>query len=119
MHAQPSSINIDSDLTLVDLDDNEDATAETMLIPIDGFFEVPLEIVEARGWVDVASGRWRYRDENVIVLESRALTCGVEILASTQQLFRKRMCGACGQHGRGPQFGKTEITQFLGADMYS
>ena len=26
-----------------------------MLIPIDGFPEVPLEVVEASGWVDVAS----------------------------------------------------------------
>ena len=61
-----------------------------MLTPIDGFPEVPLEIVEANGWVAVASGRWRHRDENIIVLESRALTREVEILASTQQLYRKR-----------------------------
>ena len=68
---------------LVDLIENEDATAEMMLIPTDGFPEVPLEVVEA-------SGRWRHRNESISVLESRALTRGVEILASTQQLFRKR-----------------------------
>ena len=60
-----------------------------MLVLVDGFPEVPLEVVEASGWMDVASGRWRYRNENVIVLES-ALTRGVEILASTQQLYQKR-----------------------------
>ena len=51
---------------------------------------MPLEVVETCGWVDVASGRWRHQNENVIVLESRAPTRGVEILASTQQLFQKR-----------------------------
>ena len=51
---------------------------------------VPLEVVEASGWMEVASGRWRYRKENIIVLESRALTRRVEILASTQQLYQKR-----------------------------
>ena len=36
--------------------------------------------------MDVASGRWRQRNESIIVLETRALTR----LASTQQLFQKR-----------------------------
>ena len=54
-----------------------------MLVPVDGFPEVPLEVVEASGWMDVASGRWRDRNENIVVLESRALTRGFEILAST------------------------------------
>ena len=66
------------------------AAGEKMLVPIDGFPEVPLEVVEASVWMDVASGRWRYRNENIIVLESRALTRGVEILGSTQQLCQKR-----------------------------
>ena len=75
-----------------------------MLIPMDGFREVPLGTVEASGWVESASGRRRYRDENIIFLESKALTRGVEILVSTRQLYRKKVCGTCGQHGRGPQF---------------
>ena len=79
----------DSRGDLIDLLETEDATAEMMLLPIDGFPEVPLEVDEASGWVDVASGRWRHRNESIIVLESRVLTRGVEILASTQ-LFRKR-----------------------------
>ena len=53
-------LGFDSRGDLIDLDETEDVTAETMLIPIDGFLEVPLQIVEASGWVDVASGRWRY-----------------------------------------------------------
>ena len=28
-----------------------------MLVPVDDFPEVPLEFVEASGWIDVASGR--------------------------------------------------------------
>ena len=58
-----------------------------MLVPIDGFPEVPLEVVEASGWMDVVSGRRRHRNENIIV---RARTRGVEILASTQHLYQKR-----------------------------
>ena len=58
-----------------------------MLVPVDGFPEVPLEVVEASGRTDVASERWRHRNESIIVLEIRALTRGIEILASTQQLF--------------------------------
>ena len=74
---------------LIDLDENDDASAETRLIPVDNFPGVPLEIEEASGWRDVASGQWRYTDENIIVLESRALTRGIEFLASTHQLYRK------------------------------
>ena len=81
---------------LIDLDENEDETTETMLIPTDDFLEVPLEVVEASGWVEVAAGRWRYGDETIIVLESRALTRGVEILASAQQLYRKRCVALVG-----------------------
>ena len=60
VHARLSLINIDSDLRgdLIDLIENDDATAEMMLVPIDNFPEVPLEVVEASGWIDVASGRW-------------------------------------------------------------
>ena len=54
---------------------------------------MPLEVVEASDWVDVAFGRWRHRNESIVVLESRAQTRGVEILASNQQLFLK-MCVA-------------------------
>ena len=42
---------------LVDLDENDDASAETRLTPVDNFPEVPLENVEASGWKDVASGQ--------------------------------------------------------------
>ena len=93
MHAQRSLINISSDLTrgdLIDPIENDDRTAEMMLVSVDGFPEVPHEVVQASGWMDVASGRWRHLNESIIVLESRALTRGIEILASTQQLFRKR-----------------------------
>ena len=48
--------------------ENEDATGEKMLVLVDSFPEAPLEVV----------------------VESRALTRGVEILARTQRLFRKR-----------------------------
>ena len=78
---------------MVDLTEYDDAAGEMMLVLVDGFPEVPLEVVEASGWMDVASGRWRYRNENVIVLES-ALTRGVEILASTQQLYQKKVRSA-------------------------
>ena len=91
---------------LIDLIETADATAETMLIPIGGFPEVPLEVVEASGWVDVASGRWRHRNENIIVLESRALTRGDEILASTQELCRKR-CVALVDDMAAPHFLKS------------
>ena len=93
VHARRSLISTGSDLTrgdLIDLIENDDATAEMMLAPIDGLPEVPLEVVEASGWMDVAWGRWLHRNESIIVLENRALTRGVEILESTQQLFRKR-----------------------------
>ena len=83
-------LGFDSRGDLIDLIETKDATAEMMLIPVDGFPEVPLEVVEASDWVDVASNRWRHRRESIIVLESRALTRGVEILASTEQLFQKR-----------------------------
>ena len=72
------------------MDENDDASDETGLIPVDHFPEVPLEIVEASEWKDAASGQWRYTDENIIVLESRALTRGIEIIASTHQLYRKK-----------------------------
>ena len=74
-------LEFDSHGDLVDLDENEDGAIGTVLIPTDDFPEVPLEVVEASGWVDVAAGRWRYSDEKIVVLESRALTRGVEILA--------------------------------------
>ena len=89
---------------LIELIENDDATAERMLVPVDSFPEVPLEVVEGSGWIDVASGRWRHRNENIIVLESRALTRGVEILASTQQLFRKWCVALVDNMGRSPQF---------------
>ena len=54
---------------LADLVESDDATAEMMLVPKDNFPEVPLEVVEASGWIDVASGRWRHQNENIIVLE--------------------------------------------------
>ena len=69
VHAQPSWITIvlgfGTGGDLIDLDEVEDAAAETMLIPVDNFPEVPLEVVEASGWKDVASGQWRYKDENI------------------------------------------------------
>ena len=83
-------LGFDSRGDLIDLVEYDDVTAEMMLVPVGNFPEVPLEVVEASGWIDVASGRWRHRDENIIVLENRALTRGIEILASTQRLFRKR-----------------------------
>ena len=70
--------------------ETDDAKAEMRLIPIHGFPEVPLDVVEAIGWMDIASGRWRHRNESIIVLESRTPTRGVEILAGTQQMFQKR-----------------------------
>ena len=103
----------DSRGDLIDLDENEDETTETLLIPTEGFPEVPFEVVEASGWVDVAAGRWGYRDESIVVLESRALTRGVEILAIAQQLNRKR-CVALVNN-----MAAAEITQFLGDDMFS
>ena len=83
-------LGFDSRGDLVDLIENVDAAGEMMFVPVHGFPEVPLEVVEASGWMDIASGRWRYRNENIIVLESRALTRGVEIFASTQQLYQKK-----------------------------
>ena len=77
-------LGFDSRGDLIDLIENDDATAEMMLV-----LTTSQRCREASGWLDVASGRWRHRNEN-IVLESRALTRGVEILASTQRLFRKR-----------------------------
>ena len=70
-----------------------------MLIPTDGFPEVPLEVVEASGWMDVASGRWRHRNESIIVLESRALTRGVENPRKYPTTVSKKVCDACGQYG--------------------
>ena len=84
-----------------------------MLIPTDEFPEVPLEVVEASGWVDVAAGRWGYRDESIVVLESRVRKRGCEILASAQQLYRKR-CVALVDN-----MAAAEITQFPGDDMFS
>ena len=60
-------LGFDSRGDLIDLIENEDTTGETMLVPIDSFREVPLEVVEASGWIDVASGRWRHRNESIIV----------------------------------------------------
>ena len=82
---------------------------------MDGFPEAPLEVLEATGWKDVTSRRQRREDENIVVLENRALTRGVEILVSMRQLYRKR-CVALMDN---TQFLKTEITQFLVADLYS
>ena len=61
-----------------------------MLNPTDDFLQVPLEVVVSSCSVDVAAGPWGYRDETIIVLESRALTRGFEILASVHQLYRQR-----------------------------
>ena len=74
---------------------------------------MPLEIVEASGWVDVASGRWRYRDENIVVLEIRALTRGVEILASTQQLYRKRCVALVDKMAAALSFERRRSRNFL------
>ena len=59
---------------LVDFNEGEDPTAETTLITVDGFLDVSLEFVEATGWINIASARWRFKDENSIVIESRPLT---------------------------------------------
>ena len=58
-------LGFDSRGDLIDLVENDDVTAEMMLVLVDNFLVVPLEVVEASGWMDVASGRWRYRKENV------------------------------------------------------
>ena len=58
----------DSRGDLVDLIEKDDATAKMMLVPVNGFPKVPLEVVEDNGWMDVASGRWRHRNESIIVL---------------------------------------------------
>ena len=50
-------LGFDSRGHLTDLIENDDATTEMMLVPIDNFLGVPLEVVEASGWIDVASGR--------------------------------------------------------------
>ena len=80
VHARRSLINIGSGFhsrgDLIDLIENDAATAEMMLVPIDGFPEVPLKVVEASGWVDVTLDRWRHRNESIIVLEGRALMRG-------------------------------------------
>ena len=55
-------LGFDSRSDLIDLIENDDTTAEMMLVLVDNFLEVPLEVVEASGWVDVASGRWRPRN---------------------------------------------------------
>ena len=56
----------DSRGDLIDLIEIDEVTVEMMLVPIDGLPEVPLEVVEASGWMDVASGRWRHRNESII-----------------------------------------------------
>ena len=84
-----------------------------MLVPIDNFPEVPLEVVEASGWIDVASGRWRHRNESIIVLESRPRTRGVEILASTQQLFRKRCVALVDNMATALSFARRRSRNFL------
>ena len=75
-------LGFDSRGDLIDLIQTGDATVEMMLVPIHGFPDVPLEVVEASGWMDVASKRWRHRNESIIVLETSSNT--------RQQLFRKR-----------------------------
>ena len=96
---------------------SERAAGERMLVPIDGFPEVPLEVVEASGWMDVASGRWRYRNEN-IVLGSRALTRVVEILASTQQLYQKRCVALVDNMAVALSFERRRSRNFLVRSQY-
>ena len=98
---------------LIDLDEVEDAAAEMMLISVDNFPQVPLEVVEASGWEDVASGQWRYKDENIIVLESRALTRGIEILAATHQLYRKRCVALVDKMSAALSFERRRSRNFL------
>ena len=69
--------------------DSANAAGEMMLVPVEGFPDVPLEVVHASGWKDVASGRRRYRNENIMCLGR-----GVEIFASTQQLYQKKVRSA-------------------------
>ena len=93
--AQLSLINIGSSSTRVE---TWLTSTKATIRPVDCFPEVPLEVVEATGWQDVASRRLGRHDENSCLRESRALTRGVEILASFRQLYQS------GQHVRGPQF---------------
>ena len=58
-------LGFDSRGDLIDSVEYDDVTAEMMLVLVDNFLVVPLEVVEASGWMDVASGRWRYRKENI------------------------------------------------------
>ena len=104
---------------LIDLDENDDASDETRLIPVDNFPEVSLEIVEASGWKDVASGKWRYTDENTIVLESRALTRGIEILASTHQLNRKMCVASVDNMSAALSFERRRSRNFFDVQVYS
>ena len=65
--AQPSLITTGSGFDtfgdLVDLNENDIASEETGPIPVVYFPEVPLEVVDAGDWKDVASGQWRCTDE--------------------------------------------------------
>ena len=80
-------IGFDTREDVVDLDEGDDPTSGMTLTAVDNFAEVPLEVVEATDWKDVGSRRWRRQDEK----EKRALTRGVEILASMRQLYQKRV----------------------------
>ena len=65
--AQPSLITTGSGFDtfgdLIDLNENDIASEETEPIPVVYFPEVPLEVVDAGDWKDVASGQWRCTDE--------------------------------------------------------
>ena len=96
-------LGFDSRGGLNDLIENEDATGETMLVPIDTFPEVPLEVVEAIGWIDVVWGRWSHRNEDIVVLESGALTRGISTDCFGKSVWRlwHHCLGEQSSHTRG------------------
>ena len=100
----------DSRGDLIDLIENDDAAFQMMLVPFDGFPEVPLE---------VASGRWRYRNESSLSWRAELSHAGVGILVIPNKCIKKKSAGRLWTIWPQPSSWKDGDHALLGADMYS
>ena len=72
-----------------DLFEDDDDDDHFTVDPV--FQEVPLELLTEEQWATIAARPWRDSSENIMVLESRALLRGVEIISSVDQLRSCRL----------------------------
>ena len=76
---------------LLDVDSAEPCSASDFVWEADPDFpEVPLELLRPALWDTVVARPWRRSGEGILVLESRALMRGLEVIVSLGGLFGSR-----------------------------